>query len=1225
MQSSRIALLVTALCLSSSPMRADIYLRTGVVVAGDEARAQGDETGAVGVGRYLVQLDGPITPERRAAVLSAGARIENYLPEFAYLVSIDRSRLADLKRLRFIAWVGEYRRVVKTAAASDDSRPRQYLITSFPGVSVDYLRARLKSLGFRVIECANGPAGAVCKVLCSGEPASRLSTLASVAWIEPYEPPRLCNDVASSISGLPDVKQRVGLFGAGEIVGAADAGLDTGDLSTISPDFAGRIRKTYALRRPDDWSCLNGHGTHTMGSFVGSGAMSGSNPAAHSYAGSFAGYAPEAELVFQSIGDGGALVFPPLYLSELFQPVYDDGVRVHSDSWGSSAAGAYTVYSNQVDLFCWEHKDFLPVFAVGNEAEDINQDGIADRDNIYSPSTAKNCLSVGATENLRSQGGLFQGYGVAWPESYPASPIKYDLVSNNANGLAAFSGRGPTDDGRVKPDICAPGTNIISCRTHTTRSMTGWGVYDSDYIYWGGTSMSCPQVAGAAALAREYFRKEKGILPSAALIKAALICGAIDLSPGQYGTGPLREVYPAPDPSQGWGRLNLKNSVCPDAPRVNEFVDESSGLTTAACREHQFTVVNTSVPLRATLVWTDYPGAVQAARELVNDLDLTVISPSGVAYPDGSARDRLNNVEVISIPQPEPGTYRVRVEGYNVPMGPQDYALVVTGGLPSAFISGKVLSASGAGVPGALVTFVSSSGVKRVTTNACGLFSSHLAPATYQIQVTKPGWSFEPRSRIIQLASVPVESADFAGTGSPGSASGTVTGAVGGVVSSVVESSHPYLNNTDRTWSVSGHSGVGRIRVHFAEIDLMNDGDQIQISDTAGHVTDTFAGKGEDVWSSWVDGAELRVRLLTNSVGNIGYGFYIDGYETDLIPQGPVGGVLLALAPGAYSTTANADGTWRLDSIPPGNYSVTPSRPKWKFQPVAMDVEIPAGSEADGIDFLGFPPGRISGEVRATSVSSRALAIASKHPYANGTLETWEVDGGPECDRIRLHFSRISTEPAWDYVYVTDTDDNIAEIYTAESSDVWTPWIGGRLARVTLEADDGNPAWGFECDSCEVETSGEGLSGVRVELLPDGRGVLSDSAGRFVLDDVAVGSHTAIPSLIPWTFDPSVCVVNVSSGLAESIFFHARIDEINRVSHAMFVRDGLRVTLRRVTVSGVFGRFFYVQDDDRLCGLRVDWNSSVSEGTVVDIAGVMGTVDGERRIAASSVTPSQGD
>jgi hypothetical protein len=95
-----------------------------------------------------------------------------------------------------------------------------------------------------------------------------------------------------------------------------------------------------------------------------------------------------------------------------------------------------------------------------------------------------------------------------------------------------------------------------------------------------------------------------------------------------------------------------------------------------------------SVPLAFTLVWTDYPGSPSVYPNLINDLDLVVTSPSGATYygnsrdgQPGGAPDRVNNVERLVIGQPELGRYSIRVRAFNVPRGPQDFALVYSGGL----------------------------------------------------------------------------------------------------------------------------------------------------------------------------------------------------------------------------------------------------------------------------------------------------------------------------------------------------------------------------------------------------------------------------------------------------------------------------------------------------------------------------------------------------------------
>ena len=176
-----------------------------------------------------------------------------------------------------------------------------------------------------------------------------------------------------------------------------------------------------------------------------------------STAGVFRGAAYGSQLVFQSafVNEDDPLGGISTDLYPMFQQAYDDGVRVHSNSWGSPDRGMYSVYSEQVDQFMWDHKDMLLVFACGNDGADYD-DGVIDEDSLYSPASAKNCLAVGASENIRITGGLS---GYTWgllgifDGNYQIEPIFGDYISDWDDGLAAFSSRGPCDDGRVTPDV----------------------------------------------------------------------------------------------------------------------------------------------------------------------------------------------------------------------------------------------------------------------------------------------------------------------------------------------------------------------------------------------------------------------------------------------------------------------------------------------------------------------------------------------------------------------------------------------------------------------------------------------------------------------------------------------------------------------------------------------------------------------------------------------------
>ena len=555
-----------------------------------------------------------------------------------------------------------------------------------------------------------------------GAKVAQLVQLHGVRVVEPYALRQLRNDVAAGLMGAREVSNPagLGLSGRGEVVGVADSGLDTGNAATIHPDFAGRVAAIHSWPVTADWSTVvtnvggddgaadtrSGHGTHVTGSVCGNGSASlAVQPVP------VRGLAFEGNLVFQAVEqrlqwtdayrkayyqqyhryppDSG-LAGLPVDLNLLFQQAYDAGARVHNNSWGGGDFGAYDDYATAVDRFMWEHKDFLILFAAGNDGSDGNRDGVVDEGSLTPPGTAKNCITVGAAESVRAQGGYQQPYGQLWPSDYPTNPLKSDKPSDNGDDLAAFSSRGPTRDGRIKPDLVAPGTNILSVRSQAlpAGANPGWGAWakaPGKYMFDGGTSMATPLTTGAAAVVRQYLRTVKRRAnPSAALVKATLLHGAQHRS---YRHAPTagNTLY---DFAQGWGHLDLQGVLAPPAPVQVKWYDNRSGLNTGQSWRWSATVADTSAPLAITLAWTDYPGAPGNYPNLVNDLDLVVTAPSGAIYygngapgQAGGKPDRVNNVERVVIPAPEAGRYTIRVRGTNVPRGPQDFALVYSGGI----------------------------------------------------------------------------------------------------------------------------------------------------------------------------------------------------------------------------------------------------------------------------------------------------------------------------------------------------------------------------------------------------------------------------------------------------------------------------------------------------------------------------------------------------------------
>jgi len=556
---------------------------------------------------------------------------------------------------------------------------------------VHRVQTAVELAGGTVVSSGAGPRRGVLRATVPAAALDTLAALAEIEWIERYVQPETNNDVAAraSMMNVQSVWTNRNLRGAGQIVAVGDSGLDTGNTATIHPDFSNRVHAAFGLFEPGFWGDPMGHGTHVAGSVLGSGAAYQN--------GRFQGMAPEARLVMQAMGDreGSSSIYPPSPLNLLFEQAYTNEARIHTDSWGSAVAGAYTIYSREADEFMWDVDDMLILFSAGNSGRDANSNGIIDRVAIGAPATAKNVLTVGAAESDRPVGsGGYSSYlwGTgSWLRNYPANPIRNDYISTawlGRQGMAAFSSRGPTQDGRTKPDIVAPGTDIISCRSRLAQG-TGWGtgtgVLEGDvsefYQFSGGTSMSTPLTAGAAALARQYLTEVHGMeKPSAAMLKALLVNGARSLGAGQYGTNEFREIPEGPRPNvvEGWGHVDLEGSLFPDGGRTNLLWDRHIAETGTTNR-YPITVNGTG-PMKVTLAWSDYPATLAAAAQLVNDLDLCLITPSDqILYPNGgSGPDRLNNLLGVDVEATEPGTYWIEVVGYNVPEGVQRYALMAS-------------------------------------------------------------------------------------------------------------------------------------------------------------------------------------------------------------------------------------------------------------------------------------------------------------------------------------------------------------------------------------------------------------------------------------------------------------------------------------------------------------------------------------------------------------------
>lgn len=262
--------------------------------------------------------------------------------------------------------------------------------------------------------------------------------------------------------------------------------------------------------------------------------------------------------------------------------------------------------------------------------------------------------------------------------------------------LAQYSSQGPTLDGRIKPDLVAPGTVTSAATGQPTQNTCSLSPLQM-FARMAGTSMATPAAAGSAALVRQYFIDgyhptgaavpSNAIQPSGPLIKGVMLGGAQALQGYDSATG--FPIEPPPSFRQGFGRVSLSTAlplVGRNGPRLS-FVDQ---VPINTGESHSYCVRGNGGPLSVTLVWHDYPSSPSAARNLVNDLDLTVralglngikLLGNGGSSKNSAVPDTDNNVEQVSLDFLNAGQVAIEVRATSTyaSAGPQPYSLVIIG------------------------------------------------------------------------------------------------------------------------------------------------------------------------------------------------------------------------------------------------------------------------------------------------------------------------------------------------------------------------------------------------------------------------------------------------------------------------------------------------------------------------------------------------------------------
>jgi subtilisin family serine protease len=622
----------------------------------------------------LIQSTGsPFNKAQKNELKELGVEIQEYVSENTYLCGYKPKNLKVLRDLLYVGYANVYQQAfvlqpslkpspessaIPSLCAPLSRIPRTVDILVHDNVDINAIKDHLAEAAHIDLDDLATDDTKKVRLIVQEQFLDDVAKIDGVKFVKEAHPIKLLNNIARCILHADVIINDTEYEGDGQIVAIGDTGFDTGELENPHPAFTGRVKRLYGLGRTSRYDDPDGHGTHVAGSVLGSGFS-------ESMGGDIKGAAPKAQLVLQSLLDsrGGLGGIPP-NLGDLFLPPYrDDGARIHTNSWGSVSSRQlpYDGSAADIDEFVCNHPDMVILFAAGNDGKDGDKNGVIDPAQIGSQAAAKNCITVGATENLRPD--IKISYGSNWPSSYPTAPIFNDYVASSAEGMAAFSSRGPTKEKRIKPDVVAPGTSILSTRSRKiTRAPRGFGdSNDANWMFLGGTSMATPLVAGCVAVLRETLVKNGVETPSAALIKALLINGA-DHVQGQYTPS---ETGPCPNGNAGWGRVDVAGSVIISGKTPNAGFGESDPGNPLD-QDEEVTVGEIVIPtaesdgsppshtFKITLVWSDPSGAM-----LQNDLDLIVVDSSGserhgnIPAPIGRQTtpavgfDRINNVEQL--------------------------------------------------------------------------------------------------------------------------------------------------------------------------------------------------------------------------------------------------------------------------------------------------------------------------------------------------------------------------------------------------------------------------------------------------------------------------------------------------------------------------------------------------------------------------------------------------
>ena len=570
-------------------------------------------------GKYYVvlQFDRLPDPQQKKDLGSLGIRLTEYVPGHSFLASVDTGfsppdlRRAGINSMSPLPPALKLSRQLASYPGDFFRQPEALIAVSWFG-AIDSAEAtrQIAAAGGTIVSTRIRPSHTVFIRAAGLTVLQKISTLPFVSYLSPQPmTPKALNYNNRATHGADALAAPMGknLRGDGVFIGIGD---DTDPYTHI--DFSGRQIDRFAA--PPG----SGHGVHTSGTAAGGGIL---NPY-------YQGMAPHSMLISQYFSD--IILEAPVYLGDYDMTLTSNSYTDYD--YGCEYDGLYDFLANYTDAQAWTYPTLLHSFAAGNDGDFTCTPFPLQYATVKSGfQSAKNILTVGD---------IYNG----------------DYTINNASSC------GPVNDGRIKPEIVAGGTNIYST----------WP--NNNYISATGTSMSSPTVAGTIALLLQRYRQLHGNAdPPSSLLKALVCNTANDLG------------NPGPDYFFGFGSLNALAAdqvLESNQYAVGQLANGNNNLST-------INVPAGAQQVRVMLCWTDYPAAPNAAIALVNNLDLTVTDAGGTVHhplilnPDPAhvgdiaveGIDNLNNIEQVVINNPTGGAFTVTVNGTDIPQGPQQYAL----------------------------------------------------------------------------------------------------------------------------------------------------------------------------------------------------------------------------------------------------------------------------------------------------------------------------------------------------------------------------------------------------------------------------------------------------------------------------------------------------------------------------------------------------------------------